>query len=144
MSKNQTGAGLTLLLGGRPLDGGLAVHARSVISFEVPAGYTRFIAECGFEGHTLPLREESRSRCLVFGETPEHNSGSADAGLPISVSARELGFEGPVTVHDLWEGREHGTLDGVISKIVPWHGAALFRIAPRRKQSPGAAPRRDL
>jgi hypothetical protein len=47
-------------------------------------------------------------------------------------------------VHDLWEGRELGTADGVISKIVPWHGAALFRIAPRRSQSPRAQPAGDL
>lgn len=144
VSKNQTGAGLTLLLGGRPLDAGLAVHTKSVISFQVPVGYTRFVAECGFEGHTLPHRGDSRSRCLVFDETPAPDSSAAASGLLISVSARELGFEGPVTVHDLWEGRELGASGGVISKIVPWHGSALFRIAPRRAESPGAGPPRDL
>lgn len=142
-SKNQTGSGLPLLLGGRPLDGGLAVHTRSVISFEVPVGYTRFVAECGFEGHTLPHREESRSRCLVFDETPAA-SAAAGVGLLMSVSAQELGFSGPVVVHDLWEGCELSSSDGVISKIVPWHGSALFRIAPRRGESPGAEPTGDL
>ena len=62
----------------------------------------------------------------------------------MTVSARQLGFEGPVMVRDLWEGRELGISDGVISKIVPWHGSALFRIAPRRGTSPGAAPSGDL
>lgn len=138
--KNQTEAGHPLLLGGRPLDAGLAVHTRSVISFQVPVGYTRLIAECGFEGHTLPERDASRSRCLVFDETPERASGSAGEGCLITVTARELGFEGPVTVHDLWEERELGAADGVIGEIVPWHGCALFRVAPRRGSSPGAAP----
>jgi hypothetical protein len=132
--KNATGAGAPLLLGGRPLDRGLAVHTKSVIEFEVPAGFTRLVTECGFEGHTRPLGEASRSRCLVFDETPDAaaESGSPVAGLPITVTPEELGLAGPIAVRDLWQGRELGAFEHNFTQIVPWHGASLCRVTSRR------------
>jgi hypothetical protein len=127
--KNQTGSGGKLVLGGRPLDRGLGVHIKSVIVFEVPAGYTRFVAECGFEGHGALRAPASRARCLVFHQAPV--SVPQPAGLPITVTARELGWEGSISVRDLWQGRELGSFEQAFTQVVPWHGAALLRISPR-------------
>jgi hypothetical protein len=57
-----------LLLGGRPLDAGLLVHTKSVITLRVPEGYDRLVAECGFDGASLPLVAGTRSRCAVYAE----------------------------------------------------------------------------
>jgi hypothetical protein len=118
------------VLGGRPLDRGLGVHIKSVIVFEVPAGYTRFVAECGFEGHSLLREPLSRARCLVFNQTPM--TAPQQTGLPVTVTGHELGCEGPIVVRDLWQGRELGTFEQGFTQIVPWHGAALLRITPAK------------
>jgi hypothetical protein len=127
--KNQTGSGGALVLGGRPLDRGLGVHIKSVIVFEVPAGYTRFVAECGFEGHHALVAPASQARCLVFNQAPL--TVPEQAGLPITVTAQELGWEGPISVRDLWAGRELGRFEQAFTQLVPWHGAALLRITRR-------------
>ena len=127
--KNQTGSGAPLVLGGRPLDRGLGVHIKSVIVFEVPEGYTRFVAECGFEGHNLLRSPASRARCLVFNQAP--STVPEQTGLPITVTAQELGWEGSISVRDLWQGRELGSFEQAFTQVVPWHGAALLRITHR-------------
>jgi alpha-galactosidase len=135
VSKNCSAAGHALWLGGRPLDHGLSVHTKSVIVFEVPEGYDRFVAECGFEGQKLPRKAEDHSRCLVFHQPVLDEAAAAAApraGLPISVLAREIGFDAPILVRDLWSGEDLGTFDEVFTRVIPWHGAGLFRVAPRR------------
>lgn len=135
VSKNCSAGGRALVLGGRPLDHGLSVHTKSVIVFEVPAGYDRFVAECGFEGQSPPRKAGDHARCLVFHEPRRGDTAATEApleGLPISILAREIGLDVPMAVRDLWSGEDLGTFEEVYTRVIPWHGAALLRVAPRR------------
>ena len=131
VQKDQTAGGRPLTLGGRPLDRGLLVHSKSVIEFDVPPGYSRFVAECGFESSTRPLDDRARSRCLVFSHTPD--ARLPERGLTIEVSAAELGFAGQLSVRDLWSGADLGTFEGSFSPSIAWHGSGLFRVSGARK-----------
>ncbi|HTV23369.1 MAG TPA: NPCBM/NEW2 domain-containing protein [Polyangiaceae bacterium] len=141
-----------LLLGGRPLDRGLLVHTKSVIALRVPEGYERLVAECGFEGTSLPRGEGSSSRCAVYRELDSSpNIGetqrSSEAGATISVNLDTLGLEldaggasasttasasaaRPVRAHvvDVWTGADLGVFEAVFSTTIPWHGVGLFRL----------------
>jgi hypothetical protein len=121
--------GRALLLAGREVGRGFGVHTKSLIEFVVPAGYTRLSGACGFEGPTPPTGSAERARCLVFVEPPEPDAPSP--GLPMAVTAAELGLEGPIQVRDLWSGEDYGRFDASIEATVPWHGARLFRVAGR-------------
>jgi alpha-galactosidase len=137
-----------LLLGGRPIDRGLLVHTRSLIRFQVPPGYERLVAECGFEGSALPRAEASVARCAVYDETRDAAAAEESVrpieGLRVSVELGELGFDGPVNIRDAWTGDSLGTFEKVFTRIIPWHGAGLFRISPARQDdatSTDATPR---
>jgi hypothetical protein len=43
----------------------------------------------------------------------------------------ELGLRGPARVRDLWAAADLAVVDAEVAAVVPWHGAALLRIAPR-------------
>jgi alpha-galactosidase len=143
---HRTPAARELLLGGRPIDRGLLVHTKSLIRFRVPPGYDRLVAECGLEGSVLP--RPSAARCVVYSETrrlgsdagqiPAGQSSRPIDGLPVSVSLSELGFGGAVRVRDLWTGQILGTFATVFTRIIPWHGAGLFRLSPVEQVSAGA------
>ena len=51
------------------------------------------------------------------------------AGLPVAVSLRELGLDGPVRIRDLWAGRDVGEFSGEFAPMVAWHGAGLYRVS---------------
>jgi hypothetical protein len=107
------------------------VHTKSVIEFDVPPGYSRFVAECGFESSTRPLDDRARARCLVFSHTPDPSP--SEHGLAIEVSGAELGFSGPISVRDLWSGADLGTFEGSFTPSIAWHGSGLFRVSGARK-----------
>jgi hypothetical protein len=64
------------------------------------------------------------------------SSGTAPAvastdPVTISVPLADLGFKGPVTVHDLWTHQDIGTMNDNISATVNSHGAVLYRLSPK-------------
>jgi alpha-galactosidase len=54
------------------------------------------------------------------------NRGEANA--PISVSLRELGYSGDITVLDVWSGKTVPVVNGVCTVMVPEHGAVILRV----------------
>ena len=54
------------------------------------------------------------------------NRGESPA--PITLQFAAAGFTGPVAVRDLWAEKDLGTLRGSMTRIVPTHGAALFKL----------------
>jgi len=54
---------------------------------------------------------------------------SADAGAPVTVNLRELGFPGSCRIRDLWQKQDLGIITGAFSPAIPWHGAGLYRIS---------------
>jgi alpha-galactosidase len=136
-----------LLLGGRPLDRGLLVHTKSVIGVRVPPGYERLVAECGFEGAALP-RAPGAARCAVyrepdtgpaFGETPASRAGvtvsvrldtlaGQSGASPSSAAGTSAAAAIRATAVDVWTGKDLGVFDTIFSRVIPWHGAGLFRL----------------
>lgn len=104
------------------------VHTKSVIEFEVPEGYTRLRGACGLEGPSQSQAVD-RTRCMIFVEPGETDTPSP--GLPLSVSAAELGLAGPLQVRDLWRGADLGSFETEFTATLPWHGAGLYRVAGR-------------
>jgi hypothetical protein len=47
----------------------------------------------------------------------------------VTVSLKELGFDGAVKVRDLWKDQEIGTFSGDFSQNISYHGAGLYRIS---------------
>jgi alpha-galactosidase len=127
VSRDQAPGGRALQLAGRDVARGFGVHTKSVIEFEIPEGYTRLTAVCGFAGPAAPAGAEEQSRCLVFVLPRELEAPSA--GLAVSVTAQELGLNGPLRVRDLWSREDLGSFEMGFEAIVPWHGARLFRVA---------------
>lgn len=137
-----------LLLGGRPLDRGLLVHTKSVISVRVPPGHDRLVAECGFEGSALPRAPGALARCAVYREPGAASSidetpRAPQAGVTISVRLDTLVSQPSVAsssttsnstsvmranIVDVWTGEDLGVFDTIFSRTVPWHGAGLFRL----------------
>ena len=46
----------------------------------------------------------------------------------MSISAAEMGIEGPFRVRDVWRQNEIGEFSGSFSAEVPYHGVALIRV----------------
>ncbi len=50
--------------------------------------------------------------------------------VAIKVSLEELGLKGPVTVRDLWNHKDLGTMADAVVATVNSHGAVLYRVSP--------------
>ncbi len=52
-------------------------------------------------------------------------------GYPYSITVdfKEVGFDGPVQVRDLWAHKDLGTLDGSYTATVPGHGVVMLRVS---------------
>lgn len=125
-------SGNPLVIDGKPVADGIGANGRSVIAYELPAGYTHFKARGGLdrEGVKGSVKEGlgATVRFLVFTENPQETR--ADAGARVTVSLRDLGFTGSCAVRDLWGRQDLGTVTTAFDPRLPWHGAGLYRISP--------------
>lgn len=115
--------------GGVVLRDGFAAPTKSVIEFDLPEGAVRFRARAGFEDSSRPATREKL--CFsVFAVGP--GDESSEAGLTMRVTKDELGLSAhrAVAVRDLWDHRELPEFEQSFEVSVPWHGAALYRLAP--------------
>ncbi len=53
-----------------------------------------------------------------------------DSTVRVTADFTDLGFTGTAAVRDLWQRMDAGTADGFLSRSLPAHGSALFRVAP--------------
>lgn len=65
--------------------------------------------------------EESQDRYLALFNT-------TDKPKEVGIALRELGKTGTVRLRDLWTGQDAGTASGHVTRTVPSHGAALYRL----------------
>jgi hypothetical protein len=54
-------------------------------------------------------------------------------GLAVPVRLADLGLAGSVAITDVWTGKPAGVVSGEFDPVVPFHGAALFRLRPLRR-----------
>lgn len=72
----------------------------------------------------------SGARFIVAVDTPETRGPAL--GLTIPVDLSEFGFEGPVAIRDLWTHRDLGAFTDEFAPLIPYHGAALYRLSAVR------------
>lgn len=65
--------------------------------------------------------EGSQDRYLALFNT-------TDKPKEVGIALRELGKAGTVRLRDLWTGQDAGTASGHVTRTVPPHGAALYRL----------------
>ena len=65
--------------------------------------------------------EGSQDRYLALFNT-------TDKPKEVGIALRELGKTGTVRLRDLWTGQDAGTASGHVTRTVPSHGAALYRL----------------
>jgi len=121
--KNKTVDGHPLFLNKKQV-AGIGTHARSVIEFEIPAGYETFSAK-GIVTDNIQQKGNLEFIVLVNPEKklkPEYST--------VSVSFDELGISGKAKVRDLWSQKDLGTYKDSFGKKLPLHGAGLYRITP--------------
>jgi len=74
---------------------------------------------------------KARAKYVALFNTRDRPAGSADAGERIELPYQDLGFIEVASVRDLWAGRDINAASHALTPVVPWHGAALYRVTPR-------------
>jgi hypothetical protein len=108
---------------------GISANAISIVQYDLPKGCQKFRFGAGLDDGTLSAKEGGTIRFLVFVAKP---GGNLDlTGLPVSVDLKSLGFPSGAKVRDLWARKDLGEKQGLFAPLIPWHGAALFRLSPK-------------
>jgi alpha-galactosidase len=129
VSTSKAAGGGPMSVNGQPVAYGIGAHAKSVIEFDLPTGYTRFQSFAALDdGGTRQANLQGATvHFLVFTQSPY-----AEANNKVAVSLAELGFQGSVKVHDLWQHKELGHFTETFAPEIASHGAGLYRVtAPR-------------
>lgn len=104
---------------------GLGVNAYSIIEYDLPEGYTRFVSFCGFDDEVLDAPNGVSIEFMVFTEDPANKST-----ISLLVDLPQLGFMGECNIRDLWDKADLGNYSGVdFAPEVATHGAELYRIS---------------
>jgi alpha-galactosidase len=131
VSTKRAPGGGPMAVAGRAVPYGIAAHARSLVEAALPAGAVRFRATAALDDGA-DATAPSQAVSVLFSVHALGAPAPADAaGVTVRASLAELGLRGPARVRDLWQRRDLADADTEIAAVVPWHGAALFRIAPR-------------
>ncbi len=106
---------------------GIGTHAVSMITYDLPEGYDTFTVDCAMADG---MANRNRLKFVVLTEKAM-NAPSSDSS-EISVKLSDLGFNGKVTVRNLWTGKDVGTFSGTFGAQVKCHCGEIFRISPAR------------
>ena len=120
-------SGQEMRINGEKITYGIGTHSPSVIEFDLPPGFTQFRAFAGLDDGGVTQTTGATVHALVFTQSPQ--TPAPPANIPVSLS--ELGFQGDVSVRDLWQKKELGKFTEQFAPEVPPHGARLFRLSPR-------------
>lgn len=74
------------------------------------------------------------------------NADTNKSAVKVSAKISELGFNGEISVRDLWAQKDLGKVSGELSAEIPPQGAVLYRVSGERMRAPalGAAAPTDL
>lgn len=108
---------------------GLAAEIPAVVEYALPAGAVRFRATGVIESNGRGQVPGPVQFLAVVG-TPD-NTGPA-AGLPVSVNLTDLDLPAGAHIRDLWTNDNLGEIRGKFSPVIPFHGAGLYRLTPRK------------
>jgi len=93
-----------------------------------------------FVGDVSVERSPSGGRMSVAGRPVSygiaaHARSVIEYALPpgaVRFTLADLGLSGRCRVRDVWQGRDLATVEDELAPLVPWHGAALYRLSPQR------------
>jgi hypothetical protein len=121
---NKSVAGGPLDVGGNDYADGIGTHATSVIEYDLPPGYTRFLTRAGLDRSGVsPSTVGATVHFLVFTRDPQVATTAAN----VSLDWQQLGLSGQHRVRDLWLHQDLGRMQKVNSTIPP-HGCLLLRV----------------
>jgi hypothetical protein len=104
---------------------GIFALAASTVEYALPANAVRFKATACLAGD--PSSKEGSIRFLVVVGTPQNENRGT--GLPVAVTAADLGLTGNLRVRDLWTHRDLGAVGASFAPEIPFHGAGLYRVS---------------
>ncbi|MBG8553428.1 NPCBM/NEW2 domain-containing protein [Hymenobacter guriensis] len=124
---NKSVSGGGLVVGGKAYASGIGTHANSMITYELPAGFTHLAGEVGLDQAGAAQNTGGTLNFLVFTKNP-YRPMPADSSR-VAVALQSLGLKGACTVRDLWTGKNLGQVTGEFAPYIRRHGAGLYRIS---------------
>jgi hypothetical protein len=126
---NLSVGGEPLKLGGKIYLNGIGTHARSIIEYDIPEGYSRFKAKVAVDDRYIEKSDGATARFLVFSE--DNGNPAPPDSIMIPVKFEQIGLNGRCAVRDLWSKNDLGEFTDGISPYVRNHGAKFYRISQR-------------
>lgn len=127
----EVGDGVDVLGGPLEIDGttytdGLGTHAKSLIEYILPTGFTSLTGIAGLDdsGATQLNLNPSIQFAITVTEEPVANFSVGE----MEVSLADLGFTGAAWVRDLWARSDLGLVTDQLSQAIPVHGSGLYLI----------------
>ncbi|MBO2010106.1 NPCBM/NEW2 domain-containing protein [Hymenobacter negativus] len=127
---NKSVSGAPLVVAGKTYAQGIGTHANSLITYSLPAGYTRFQATAGLDNASAMQNTGGTVQFLVYTSSPMRPMPADSVRVPVALA--QLGITGPCTVRDLWTGQTQPNVAGEFAPYVRRHGARLYRISGGR------------
>lgn len=130
LAVNKSASGGELIVDGKKYENGIGTHSLSIIEYDLPDGYTRFLATCGLDkGGVEQTLAGSTVRFMVFTESPTGTKPADKARIAVKLA--DIGFDGQCKARDLWKHRDLGVFEDEFACEIPRHGACLYRISTR-------------
>ena len=120
--------GKPMMVDGKSIPYGIGTHAPSIISYDLPQGYTRFKTFAGLDDGGTAQEGGATVRAMVLDQSSYIQNGPVK--IPVSLS--ELGFTKSVKVRDLWLHKDLGNFKSEFAPVVSCHGARLYRLSPAK------------
>ncbi len=124
---NKSVSGGDLIVNNLKKTNGIGTHSNSIIEFDIPPGYKRFIATAGLDNACVVQNTGATVEFMVFTKDPA-GPLPPDAAK-VTVKWEQLGLEGGYAVRDLWTGKDLGVFRDEFSRELRRHASGLYRIS---------------
>jgi hypothetical protein len=126
-AKNKSVACNILNVENHDYQNGIGTHAASIIEFDIPEGYNRFLAKAGLDKECIEHPEGASVKFLVYTQNPSGPPPPDSVKVPVKFE--QLGLHGSCTIIDLWSNRNLGNFNDEFAPFIRNHGAGLYRIS---------------
>ncbi|GAB3237367.1 hypothetical protein GCM10027346_28880 [Hymenobacter seoulensis] len=131
VTANKSVSGADLIVAGKKYEQGIGTHSNSMVEYELPAGFTRFLVTAGLDNAGAAQNTGGTVQFLVFTKNPFRPMPADSVKIPVALT--QLGLSGSYTVRDMWTGKTTSSVTGEFAPYVRRHGAKLYRISKAKK-----------